>query len=104
MTLIERLQALTGPDQKVDAEIAQTFGLDAEQQCCGQPRHVVTEMNMRTGEPISGHDECCYESIIVPIEPLPYTGSLDAAMTLVPEGWWFEVRERRSDALLYLRH
>jgi len=78
MTLIERLEALTGPCRECDIEIARDrFGFDA----------------VRPGG-------TCWPkgSIIVPCYPgwqiMPaYTASIDAAMTLVPDGCGYVIRK-----------
>ncbi len=66
--LIERLEKLTGPEGEVDADIARHFG------------HAVVNM------PLSGPH---YEEDATPV--LHYTASLDAALTLVPEGWFMDL-------------
>lgn len=66
-SIIERVEAATGPDRDVDAAIAPIPGL-----------RVVDE-----GHPLG---RCCYDEN-GRLAALPrYTASLDAAMTLVPEG------------------
>ena len=65
--LSERVMSLSGPDREVDAEIAPLLRL-----------RIVNE-----GHPIG---RVCYDQNSHAV-PLPaFTGSIDAAMTLVPEG------------------
>lgn len=93
--LIARLEKATGPDDALDFEIAMACNIDIRR-CCGQGRPVSSDGITITGE------ECCDDPSWVPDQ---YTASLDAAMTLVPEGWnrrasetdkhwwWAELRE-----------
>jgi hypothetical protein len=67
--LAKRCEAAAGPDRELDAEIAATAGL-----------RVVDE-----GHPLG---RCCYDRNGISIVLPRYTASLDAAMTLVPEGMW----------------
>ena len=87
--LIARLRQSTGPDRELDAHIAASVGLpmtfcDFDAGCyhggcrspgCGKPLGLTDE---RRSYPHDWRDD----------ERLPrYTSSIDAAMTLVPEGW-----------------
>ncbi len=77
--LIERLEGLSGPDRAVDVEIAvwkSGFSID-------HFRDVINQI----GVPGSGW---------TPQEKEwpRYTGSIDAALTLVPEGWQWQVSNR----------
>lgn len=75
--LIERLEAAGWPDRELDAEIAPIMGL-----------RIVDE----------GHQigRVCYDANNHGV-PLPrYTASIDAALTLVPEGWTYEGRQGPS--------
>lgn len=83
--LAERIEKLDGPDREVDAEIAvSVLGME------------------RDGPMFFGKDEDFvlerdYYSLEGSHRELPaFTASLDAAMTLVPEGWDF--RAERFDA------
>lgn len=78
LALASRVEQLTGPDREVDAEIALACGVVRE----------------RDGDCFYGHE---YYSVLVlergyydhegnAPELLHYTSSIDAAMTLVPEG------------------
>jgi hypothetical protein len=74
LELAERCEQATGPDRELDAEIAEASGNVPEdyQRAThyGEPRPYFWHKFEREGE----------------IIPLRYTASLDAAMTLVPEG------------------
>lgn len=78
INLAERVEALTGPDREVDAEIALTLSIVRE----------------RDGDLFYGHRnysvmviERHYDDREGDAPELPhYTTSIDAAMTLVPEG------------------
>ena len=74
MSLIERLRLAQGPSRELDAEIAKMVGAPH-----GPWEHVTVETRS-----ISYVDE----------QAPAYTASLDAAMTLVPEGWRWEDMER----------
>lgn len=65
--LARRVMDLQGPSREVDAEIAKAFGL-------AHGRKEIVHYESRSYTTI---DE----------QALHYTASLDAAMTLVPEGW-----------------
>lgn len=65
MTLADRIEALDGPDIAVDRELfAEFHGFSAMADMAGSDAHYP-----------------------------PYTASLDAAMTLVPDGWSFSLGE-----------
>jgi len=77
LALAERVEALAGPDRGVDARICIALGLSKD--------------NVMVGE-----DGWCINSDTNPNpyrSPI-YTASLDAAMSLVPEGawWWVEAQ------------
>lgn len=68
-TLVERVEAATGPDRELDARIHyHVMGLDK-----------VYSLDTFLASDISAS------------HPKHYTSSLDAAMTLVPSGWSFSV-------------
>jgi hypothetical protein len=64
--LADRVEALTGPDREIDAEIGMAMGL---------------KNTMRVGH------ECLGTDRVVPVRCPAYSASLDAALTLVPGGW-----------------
>lgn len=72
--IISRLEKLSGADQLIDGAIADALGID-RLECCGCP-------NVCNGP--DPYEECCGNP--VELAPAPYTASLDAALTLVPEG------------------
>lgn len=79
MTLIERLEALTGPCRECDALILQTCFPDE----WSKLRH---EASLPCGAP----EKMIIEQVRVYVDhrkQYHYTASFDAAMTLVPEGW-----------------
>lgn len=76
MILTERLLK-EPPSRELDAEIADACGVDRAE-CCNNPIVHYSEK----GEP--EYEDCCGNAI--EIEPMPYTTSIDAALTLVPEG------------------
>jgi hypothetical protein len=85
MKLSERVEALTGPDRKVDAEIAIAIN---HQVYPGYGTsdfvrvNLVRETHAADLANLARHQQnVWYEGL------LKYTASLDAAMTLVPEGW-----------------
>jgi hypothetical protein len=66
LALAERVEALTGPDRGIDTWIENHLGLARF-----EPAH-----------PFRSHCDGDTRK-----EPKPYSASLDAAMSLVPEGW-----------------
>jgi len=75
LALAERVEKLIGPDREVDAEIADAVHWD---------------------DPITFSDDA---------RLLPYTASLDAAMTLVPEGWnWMAGNRNQPTARAYVNN
>lgn len=62
--LIERLEAATGPDPLLDAAIGEHLGLTP------------ASFRFKDGDQVSMWPN--------------FTGSVDAAMTLVPAGWWVQ--------------
>ena len=83
--LAERIEALEGPCRAMDAEITL-----AVHDCC-KP-HTPTAEGPRY--PLENK----YGS---PFFPQPYTSSLDAAMTLVPEGWVWSINQFPDKASAY---
>jgi hypothetical protein len=83
MTLIERLEAATGPDRELDLDLALAVGLltsPLERGCWVDP-----------GECIDGGKEADGTTFVA----LAYTASIDAALALVPEGaiWMVSTEE-----------
>lgn len=78
LRLAERVEALEGPDREVDAEIWLTVTPGATRKA-----FVVPDTPERKGWTIDETRDASHRLIVVPA----YTASLDAAMTLVPEGW-----------------
>ena len=77
--LIARLEAATGPDRALDAEIARDV--------CGLVIHEWPDWIARTS---AMHD-------FPALWPTPfYTESVDAAMTLIPDGFWWTVGAGRT--------
>lgn len=76
--LIERLEKATEPDQELDLAIAMACQIDCRQ-CCGHGVAVWAQ----DGNGIVG-EECCGNPDVCPAN---YTASLDAALTLVPDGF-----------------
>lgn len=72
-SLADRIEKLTGPDREVDAEIALALGIVPEG--AFRPCAAIDAGTFATGA--YGFWSC-----------EPYTKSIDAALTLVPEGWW----------------
>ncbi len=73
--LLARLEAATGADRELNKLLAPLVGL-----------RLVEE-----GHPLGS---CCYDKNGHGV-PLPsFTASIDAALTLVPEGWFFDIRIR----------
>lgn len=69
--LIERLGRATEPDRIIDLDIARAIGVE-----------------------LGPESEC--------FEPYPcYTSSIDAAMTLVPEGWFLHAAFENTKAIIY---
>lgn len=76
---LTRLEKCTGPDRELDAEITRTLGFTVSR----DPERPADTRNYF--EPTPGHSwEECWR----------YTASLDAALTLVPEGWRWKCAER----------
>jgi len=80
MTLIERLEALRGPDREVDGLIMQ---------------HINPEREFHQFEDALGM-RCLYDSAAWEM-PKKYTASIDAAMTLVPEGFYPLIAKQSAD-------
>lgn len=97
--LIARLEEATEPSVELDEAISDAFGID-RRECCG------SGVQHHPEEP----PECCGNPILT--KPLPYTSSLDAAASLVPEGWsyaiepWFHTEYSRLErrAVMFQGH
>lgn len=78
--LIERLSNATGPDRELDAEIFRAIGMPLPEQF--MTAKIALEWN---------ETEKCFTFDLaetrVRYEQPPFTSSIDAAMTLVPEGY-----------------
>ena len=66
LALADRVEALTGPCRETDERVGMGIGL---------------KRTMRVGH------ECLGTDRVVPVMCPHYTASLDAALSLVPEGW-----------------
>lgn len=77
MTLEERIEAAEGPSRDLDVEIAKAVGA----------KHGAIESVDLEARSVYYIDECA----------LSYTASIDAAMTLVPEGWEWCMFSRNND-------
>jgi hypothetical protein len=92
--LIERLEKATGPDQELDLAVAMACQIDCRK-CCGRGVAVwAHDGNGIVGEECCGNPDVC---------PANYTASLDAALTLVPEGWAAILYTGAGTAELYER-
>lgn len=69
--LAERCEAATGPDRELDAEIGRSVGASPKRKNIHKRGHYID------GQPVLSRIKDVYP---------PYTASLDAAMSLVPEG------------------
>lgn len=73
MTLLERLALATGPSRELDAEIAQAIGYEHRSIGIAHPDNCRVWYDNLGAKLMAG---------------LPhFTGSIDAAITLIPEGW-----------------
>ncbi len=78
--LAARVEGAEGPNRDIDAEIAPLTGLRMAEE----------------GHPLG---RCCYDQNGRGV-PLPaFTASLDAALTLVPEGWFILVSDWQASIL-----
>ncbi|NBC37328.1 hypothetical protein GTZ99_12285 [Novosphingobium sp. FSY-8] len=80
MTPIERIEAATGPDRELDCLIAAEIGLHIDG--C---RHSISEMLTMFGIGSLVETSMSNNSVLKTIPS--YTVSIDAALTLLPEGW-----------------
>lgn len=94
--LIERIEAASGPDREIDREIMLSSGYRYEQRdigCRYEDGSVALDwvyVDIKTDQWRSTH-------------PLSFTSSIDAALTLVPEGWtWMlDTMEGRNEACVH---
>lgn len=99
LALAERVKALEGPDREVDGRIAKAAGMnfgfcgDEGWICAACSMGIDTTQFPECGAPLGLHDErTSYPNDWREDERLPrYTASLDAAITLVPEGWGYQI-------------
>lgn len=86
LALAAKVEALTGPDREVDALVAAAFGIiDYDGPApLGTPFFCVTDDGLRVR--FSTRLDDGSEHSLASRLPKPFTASLDAAMTLVPEG------------------
>lgn len=77
LILAERVESATGPDRELDGQIAEI----------AEPWRVAQTRCIREADGAWGHidDKLLFQAIPA------YTASLDAAMTLVPEGWGYSI-------------
>ena len=85
-SLITRIEAAEGPDGLMDRDIAEALGLG--------PDETWERLVSRPG--IVSMDENCWVKANRLRRAKPYTASLDAAMTLVPDGWSWSLGEQRG--------
>lgn len=78
--LIERIEAATGPDRELDAEIFRAIGAPAPFQFMN--KLIALEYNDQE----QAYFARVSDDMHVKYSPPAYTASIDAAMTLVPEG------------------
>lgn len=71
LVLADRVEALTGPDLEVDCLIENALGIAKFER---DPRVFFGDADYNR------------------VSPKPYTASLDAAMTLVPDGWYWSIK------------
>ena len=94
LALAERVEKETGPDRELDADVFMAFGRDqpfrGRFQAWNCPNNHEIEHGMSMDQAIAAG--CPTWRAANLFHTPTYTASLDAAMTLVPEGWSFEVR------------
>jgi hypothetical protein len=86
LALAERCEQAAGPDRELDAEIALAIGYTREK----KGRQRIAWWRNPKGQQL-GYDG--WHNF-----PPSFTASLDAAVTLVPEGWGYELRQGNSGA------
>ncbi|WP_394659943.1 hypothetical protein [uncultured Novosphingobium sp.] len=88
LALADRVEKLTGPDRSIDGMIAEATG----EYPCWAPMQNVRQPELFTdGKPGTRAREWLAPK---------FTASLDAAMTLVPEGWGWTVGDKSPDPSL----
>lgn len=95
MSLIQRLEQLTGPDREVDAEISCLVKFKDLRP--SRPDDFAGKYGYHPG------DLKCKDGFI---QSCCYTALIDAALTLVPDGWSFGLWGKREviDCELFLRN
>lgn len=83
--LIARLEKATGPDRELDIAILYAVDIGRWKYCENKTAELIAECRSKG---LTGRDDACRRSAF--FDTPKYTASLDAAMQLVPEGWfWF---------------
>jgi len=85
MDIIERLEKAEGPSRELDAEIWERLGLVDEKHCA-------------RWRAMDGRKDLTRERFVRAWAP-EFTESLDAALTLVPEGWSWKLVHEPHDGL-----
>lgn len=78
--LAERIEKLDGPDREVDAEIFNAIGAPLPKEAFGM------DVQLQPCPNVAGSYVVPMGELLVRYEPPAYSASLDAAMSLVPEG------------------
>ncbi len=81
LALADRVEALTGLDREVDAQIFRTT------ECAPPFQYLNKLIALSWHEQEQAYFAQVSDDMRVRYEPPNYTASIDAAMTLVPEGW-----------------
>ena len=101
MDLITTLEAATGPSRELDAEIGATIrvchGLDLDDYVYPDKLQYVPASNGNITVYSMG-DDGEYHRVYAGLAAL-YTASIDAAMTTVPEGWWWHISHLEASVL-----
>jgi hypothetical protein len=89
LALAERCEQATGPDRELDAEIAWMLTAQ-DRKRLGPPdlRREIWHAGLSTPAWVPFENVSSFHP--------NYTSSLDAAVTLVPEGWGYELRQNHS--------
>lgn len=107
MTLIQRLEDITWPDREVDAEIWANINngyVEPAQRPCKYATVWHKDEGIKTAL-ISGYKWRDRKLLGYAHDAPSYTASIDAAITLVPDGWSFGLWGKREviDCELFLR-
>ena len=84
--IIARLEAATGPDRELSRDIAFALGWRV---CWGKWYSPATAAEARKSKK-------ALPAYPASLEPPDFTGSLDAALTLVPKGWGYQITHSKS--------